>query len=171
VWPSRFGSSGLNLDPGYLTNTTVAGRLATVYTPGFASPETIQFDWTTEDTLTLGEITSRPPTLNALTATIHVPVLLLDGQHDAHYCDDSQAPAPNETNLDDCFSAATLFAAERPNYAAACFSAAVVPNSGHDLPTENGAVTANRDLVAWLRGTISPHAAHARCAHAGPFTP
>lgn len=165
VWPARFGTTGLNLDAGYLTNTTAAGRLTTVYTPGFVSSATVQFDWTTEDTLALGEITSRPATLNTLTATIRVPVLLLDGQHDSHYCDNSQAPAPAETNLDDCSSSRSLFLAERANYAAACFAAAVVPNSGHDLTTEDGAATANHDIVDWLRDTITPHASRAHCAH------
>jgi pimeloyl-ACP methyl ester carboxylesterase len=166
VWPRRFSP----LDPGYLTNTTAAGRLLTVYTPGFASPGMVQFDWTTEDTLTLGEITSRPATLNALTATIRVPVLLLDGQHDAHYCDNSQAPAPNETNLDDCSSGAALYTAEKPNYLAACFTAGVVPRSGHDLTTEEGAATANRDIVSWVRETISPTTGHARCAQTGALS-
>jgi pimeloyl-ACP methyl ester carboxylesterase len=158
-------------DPGYLTNTTAAGREATVYTAADTTPAMVTFDWQTEDTLTLGEIGSRPPTLNQLTGTIRVPVLLLDGMDDSHYCNNAQSPAPNETNLDNCSTAVGLYASERPHYAMACFAAAVVPHSGHDLTTEDGARTANRDIVSWLRTTITPAASHAGCDRQGPFVP
>lgn len=167
VWPQRFST----LDAGYLTNTTSDGRKLTVYTGADTTSGMVAFDWRTEDTLALGEISSRPPTLNQLTATITLPVLLIDGQDDAHYCDNAQTPAPLETNLDDCTSSQTLFSSEQPNYAAACFEAQAVPHSGHDLTTENGAAVANLDIVAWLRATISPVSGHTHCNGRGPFLP
>jgi pimeloyl-ACP methyl ester carboxylesterase len=150
------------MDPGYLTSATAAARQALLYDPTFTPPGTVAFDFATEDTLGLGEVTSRPASLTALTLTLRMPVLLVDGQRDSHYCDGAQAIP--ETGLDDCASSDTLYASERANYNA-CFAAAVVPHSGHDLTTADGARDASALIQTWVGETVDD--GRARCATTG----
>ena len=157
--PRRFRG----LDAGYLTSPTVAAREALLYDAMDVRPDVVRYDYATEDTLPLGEVTSRPASLTALTDTLRVPVLLLDGQRDSHYCDGAQA-AP-ETGLDDCATGATLYASEAANYPNACLAAAVVPGSGHDLTTEDGAVEAAATALGWLAATVTREGV--RCAERG----
>lgn len=154
-------------DPGYLTSVSVQARAALLYDPQDVRPGTVAFDYATEDTLPIGEITSRPASLDALTATLRVPVLLLDGMHDSHYCDGAQVVP--ESGLDDCSSSVGLFTSERAHYASACFAAAVVPRSGHDLTTEDGARSAARTMMSWLSVTLA--SGRSRCAVRGAISP
>lgn len=152
------------LDAGYETSTTLTVRAQLLYRPADADPAVIAFDQSTRDTLSLPELTTRPPDLSGLTRGLAVPTLLIDGQDDAHYCDGAQQPA--ETNLDDCATGAALYASERGNYER-CLATAVVPGSGHDLQTEFGAPVAARLILNWVRATVSPAGRTARCAVVG----
>src|SRR6202035_971051 len=83
-----------------------------------------------------GETATRLADIAADTSQFTMPTMLVDGQHDSHYCRGAQTIP--ESGLDDCSSGAALYASERGNYPL-CFAAAVVPDSGHDLTTEQGA--------------------------------
>jgi len=161
--PHRFATT---LDPGYLTSTTQSVRDQLLYNIHDSDPAVRAYDQSTRDTLALTESTTRPANLIALTRSLDIPTLLLDGQFDPHYCNGAQA-AP-ETDLDDCAAGATLYASEKPNYGS-CFAAAVVPGSGHDLFTEYGAGTAATIILHYTWRVLAPVAATAGCAVTGAF--
>lgn len=162
----RFAS--LAADPGYETSTTLTVRTNLLYNPAASSTRVRAYDQATRDTLSLSELTTRPASLTALTRTLRIPTLLLDGQVDSHYCDGAQAPSPPETGLDDCTTGTTLYASERANYGP-CLAAAVVPGSGHDLTTENGASVAATLALTWLRATAPTNEDAARCVAVGAW--
>ena len=151
------------LDAGYETSTTLAVRASLLYRPVDTSAAVIAFDQHTRDTLSFTELTTRPADLSGLTRGLAMPMLLIDGQDDSHYCDGAQQPA--KTALDDCATGAGLYASERSNYGP-CLATAVVPGSGHDLQTENGAPFAARSILNWVRATVTP-AGRVRCAVIG----
>lgn len=158
VW-SRFA----HLDNGYLTSPSASDRTDLVYDPQFSSPSTINFDFHTEDTLTTGEISSRPATLNAEAATITVPTLLLDGQDDSHYCNG----VTPEFDLDNCSTPISLYQSEETSFSHACFAASVVEHSGHDLPTEDGAARASHLMLQWALATAPHNGSTPHCAITG----
>ena len=160
VLPRRFG----DLDSGYLTTIDAQARLAVLYDPRYVSPAVLAYDTATEDTLPIGEAATRPADLAVDTTQLAVPTLLVDGQHDSHYCNGAQAVA--ESDLDNCSSGASLYASERANYPS-CFAAAVVSDSGHDLTTERGARLGARVMLNWALATLPPTSAAARCAIVG----
>jgi pimeloyl-ACP methyl ester carboxylesterase len=160
VLPQRFG----NLDPGYVTAVNAQARLALLYDPHFVSPAVLDYDTATEDTLPIGEAATRPPDIAVDTTQFTVPSMLIDGQHDSHYCDGAQTIP--ESGLDDCSSGAALYASERANYPP-CFAAAVVPDSGHDLTTEQGASLAARLMLHWALATLPPMDTVAKCSVVG----
>jgi pimeloyl-ACP methyl ester carboxylesterase len=160
--PDRFATLG----PGYLTSTTQAVRDQLLYNHNDSDPAVRAYDQSTRDTLALTESTTRPANLIALTQGLRIPTLLLDGQFDPHYCDGTQAVP--ETGLDNCATAATLYTSEKPNYGA-CFAAAVVPASGHDLSTEYGAGIAAALILRYTRQVLPPVAATAHCTITGAF--
>jgi len=160
VRPDRFGG----LDPGYLTTINRQARLAVLYDPRYVKTAVLNYDTATEDTLPIGEAETRPVNLAEDTTQITVPALLVDGEHDSHYCDGAQTIP--ESNLDECTSGASLYASERGNYQA-CFAAAVIPDSGHDLTTEQGAAQAADVTLQWARATLPPNGTRARCAFVG----
>jgi pimeloyl-ACP methyl ester carboxylesterase len=150
---ARVSSRFAGLDSGYVTSPTVTARQQFLYNPADSDPRLIAYDWATEDTGTTTELSTRPATLP--TKQLNVPVLLLNGQDDNHYCG---------TGLDNCSTGATLYTAEKNNYPA-CFAAGVVPGSGHDLTTEYGAPIAARKMLDWAWRTLPPFATGA--AHCG----
>ncbi len=156
-------------DVGYLTSTTQAVRDQLLYVDTASSPQTRAYDQATRDTVTVGELAGRPVDPALQTRSLAVPTLLLDGQLDNHYC--AGAQLMSEVGLDNCATAASLYASERGNFGP-CLTAAVVPGSGHDLTTENGASTAARLTLTWLRATApSEGRGVARCASVGPVHP
>jgi pimeloyl-ACP methyl ester carboxylesterase len=159
---ARFGG----LDTQYLTSTTQQVRDELLYRDADSDPAVRAFDQATRDTLALSESTTRPPDLSVLTRALRIPTLLLDGQYDSHYCNGAQIPA--ESNLDNCSSAAALYASEQPQYGS-CFAAAIVPGSGHDLLTEYGARIAAGLILRFAQATAPPGGEHARCAVVGAF--
>jgi pimeloyl-ACP methyl ester carboxylesterase len=160
VLPQRFG----NLDPGYVTAVNVQARLAVLYDPRYVSGAVLDYDTATEDTLPLGEVATRPPDIAVDTSQFTVPSMLIDGQHDSHYCRGAQTIP--ESGLDDCSPGAALYASERANYPW-CFTAAVIPDSGHDLTTEQGASLAARLMLHWALATLPPMGSVARCSAVG----
>lgn len=160
--PSRFGG----LDDGYTTNTTETPRVGVLYNAADVTPQMAAYDFSTEDTPTSAEQATRPD-LNTITPKIHVPVLLLDGATDSHYC--NGVAQPGETDLDDCTSPATFYTSEQANYQH-CMAAGLVPNSGHDLTTERGGPAAAATMLTWTRATVPPGASTAHCAATGPYT-
>jgi hypothetical protein len=85
-------------------------------------------------------------------------------QVSSDYCRGAQTVP--ESGLDNCSSGATLYASERANYPP-CFAAAIVPDSGHDLTTEQGASRAARLMLRWAWATLPPSSETTRCAATG----
>lgn len=162
--PHRFAG----LDPGYLTTVNTQARLAVLYDPRYVRPAVLNYDTATEDTLTIGEATTRPVDIAVDTKQFTVPTLLIDGEHDSHYCNDSQAIP--ESNLDNCSTSESLYTSERANYPH-CFAAAVVPDSGHDLTTEQDAPLAADLMLRWALATLPPQGKTAHCTAIGGLAP
>jgi alpha-beta hydrolase superfamily lysophospholipase len=158
--PARFAGR----DPGYRTTTTLAARRAVLYNQDTPT-SVVAFDQATRDAVSATEMATRPPDLSALTRAIRVPVLLIDGSLDSHYC---AGVTGQTTGLDDCTSPAGLYASERGNYTG-CFAAATVPGSGHDLTTEPESATAAVTILGWLAATVPAGGPPARCAITGPW--
>jgi pimeloyl-ACP methyl ester carboxylesterase len=160
-------SRDIGLDTGYLTSTTQQVRDQLLYRTTDSSPAIRRFDQATRDTLAYTELATRPADLSTLTRSLRIPILLLDGQDDSHYCNEAQTPA--ETDLDDCSTAAGLYRSEHANYGP-CLATAIVPGSGHDLATEYGARIAASTILRYAAVTLPPHGERARCAVTGPLT-
>lgn len=145
------------LDSGYLTSVPGTRAAQHYYGPG-ADPDVIARDEATKDLLSLSELTSRPNT-SLLTPDIRVPVLLLDGDHDVHYC---------AADADDC-SSQTVFASEESPFfsAAACLHTFLVPNTGHDLALHRSAPISDAMMLRWARHYLSPAGVRGKCAHQG----
>ena len=158
--PQRFG----DLDPGYLTSANAQARLAVLYDPRYVTKSVLNYDTATEDTLPIGEVATRPADIAVDTAQFAVPSMLIDGAHDSHYCREAQTIP--ESGLDDCSSGTALYTSEQTHYPR-CFAAAIVPDSGHDLTTEQGASQAARLMLRWALATLPPGTQTARCAAIG----
>jgi pimeloyl-ACP methyl ester carboxylesterase len=150
------------LDPGYVTSTTLADRVAVLYDRALADPKIIAGDFLHRDVMTLVEFATRPA--NLPTASIAIPQLLLDGTRDSHYCSGVSVPVPaNDATLDDCSTGAGLYASERAHYGP-CLATAVVP-SGHDIATSFAAPRAADLVLRWIGRTV--HSGVARCSVTG----
>jgi pimeloyl-ACP methyl ester carboxylesterase len=138
--------------------------IALLYDPRYVTRAVLTYDTATEDTLPTGETATRLADIAADTSQFTMPTMLVDGQDDSHYCRGAQTiPEPG---LDDCSTGAALYATERANYPS-CFAAAVVPDSGHDLTTEQGAPLAARLMLRWALATLPPMGTAARCSVVG----
>ena len=132
------------LDGAYVT--TRPGKRAELFYSASAEPAVISWDEGHKDVMTASQASqaiyqlSLPPLLN-WSNQISAPVLLVNGQQDAPFC-----------NIDvSCLNDAILTAAEMPYFAgAASFSARVVPDTGHDLPLHPSAGTSFGIINSWL---------------------
>lgn len=153
-----------DLDPGYITTKDTSSRVNVLYDKKTSDEGVINFDHNERDTVSATEMATRPPSLAALTLKINVPVLLIDGIHDTHYCNG----ATPQYDLDDCSSAAGLYDSEKSNYQH-CFAAAVV-DSGHDLTTERAAPQAADAMLRWAKAAEPPAGGQVKCS-SGPLSP
>lgn len=130
------------LDAGYLTSRP-GTRAALVYDPTKADPRVIAYDEATEDTLALGEAQTRPADQGALSIKIQVPVLLMDGNTDDHYCG---------PDVDNCASQATFRASEAPYFHTRLTT--VLVSSGHDIQLSYVSPQADAIMLAWSNWTL-----------------
>jgi pimeloyl-ACP methyl ester carboxylesterase len=153
----RFSGSGL--DPGYLT-TKPGDRVALYYYAPGADPNVIAQDEATKDTIGLSELITRPKTY-LLTPQIHVPVLILDGQHDVHYC---------AADDDDCSTQSIFYQEESPYFTpAACLQTFLVPNTGHVVALSLSAPLTDAVMLAWSEYNLSPTGSQGPCLGSGPL--
>ena len=132
------------LDGGYLT--TLPGRRAPLFYSASADPAVVAYDEAHKDVMTASQASEAiaslvvPAGLN-ISNQITVPVLLVDGQEDAAFC-----------NVDvSCASDAVLQSEEAPYFTgAASFTARTIPNTGHDLPLHPSAAVSFAVINDWL---------------------
>jgi pimeloyl-ACP methyl ester carboxylesterase len=156
--------AGANLDPGYLT-TRPGTREGSFYHDG--DPSRIADDELLKQSVTATFLaTYFVEDVNLDASRIHVPVLVVAGQHDALMC----APLLG-TN---CDTSSNLLAAEAPFYSdpASCLQSYVLPGSGHDVNLTANAQqffsVANRWADRWVGSTGKKVAAHACTGPVGP---
>lgn len=120
----KFATAGL--PPGYLT--TRPGGRAFFYNTAYARPTVIATDEQLKQTTTSGELTTFGLGFDPkLSQHIHVPVLVVVGQRDFSFCNES---LPGFS----CANSAAVFARESFAYAPqSCLETYVLANSGHDI--------------------------------------
>jgi pimeloyl-ACP methyl ester carboxylesterase len=147
--PARWGT----LDPGYLTIPDSARRAAFFYPPT-TDPAMLGLDPQLKDTATateLAEVTPLMTTMDPATAPsrqIHVPTLLVLGDHDGAFCG-----APDGV---DC-TLANVRVLEAPYYAPdARLHVVLVPQTGHSLTQHETAPLSAAATLAWTAAVAPP---------------
>ena len=141
----QFSSMFSVLDGGYLT--TIPGRRAALFYSASADPSVIAYDEAHKDVMT-GSQTAQAITALTIPAGLNLsnqitePVLMVDGQEDAPFC-----------NIDvSCASDAVLQSREAPYFTGAqSFTARTIPNTGHDLPLHPSAELSFDVINEWLK--------------------
>lgn len=139
VDPGRLASE---YDPGYLT--TVPGRRAALFYGPHPNPAMLAYDEATKGVVSSTEMADAIALGFALPTSLAVtrPVYLVDGGLDALFC--------GKLLGGDCSDADALAAEEKPYFAnASSFTAAVLPDAGHDLNFEPRAAVYEDALNAW----------------------
>jgi len=129
-------------DPGYLT--TVPGRRAALFYGPHPDPALLAYDEATKGVVSATEMADAIAVGFTLPMSLGItrPVYLVDGELDALFCGNVLGGS--------CSSAAALTAEERPYFAnSARFTAAVLPDAGHDLNFEPHAAGYEDALNAW----------------------
>ena len=130
----RFAGSGI--PEGYLT--TLPGERTLFYYLPSADPAVIAIDEQTKETVTGAELDTAFPAL-ALSAGIHVPVIVVVGDLDLAFC---EAPSCSESGSIDT----------EPGFYApdACAEAVAIPGAGHDLNLHIQAPLAYDAVLEWM---------------------
>jgi len=145
-----FADSGL--DPGYLT-TVPGSRESLFYYPATANPAVVALDEATKDTGTVAELgifsaITLPPD-QAPSQQITVPVLLVDGQQDAIFC--------QEVTQYNCAGPASVLSYESQYYPPqAHLQVAIIPGTGHDLALSTTAPLADAIMIGWALSAVTP---------------
>ena len=129
-------------DPGYLT--TVPGRRAALFYGPDPDPAMLAYDEATKGVVSATEMADAIAIGFTLPTSLGItrPVYVVDGSVDALFCGNLLGGS--------CSSAAALTAEERPYFAnAPSFTAAVLPDAGHDLNFEARAAGYEDALNAW----------------------
>lgn len=129
----RFSGSGI--PDGYLTS--LPGLRSVFYHLPSADPLVIAIDEQTKETVTVSELDTAFPAL-ALSSGVHVPVLVIIGNFDLAFCDES------------CSASSSL-----PNEASfyppdACAESVVISGAGHDLNLHFQAPLAYDAVLEWM---------------------
>jgi hypothetical protein len=110
--------------------------------------------------MSLTELISRPKTY-LLTPQIHAPVLILDGDHDIHYC---------AADDDNCSGQSIFYQEESPYFTtAACLRTFLVPNTGHVTALSRSAPFSYMVMLAWASYYLSPSGFRGPCLGSGPL--
>lgn len=136
VLPSGIADSGLFYDPG----TSPAALAAAAQYEGLLSKT---------------ELLTRPQgaAAEAQGALIKVPVLVVDGQYDRHYCEDNPINEPPSIGAN-CATQQAFNAYETPLFPNACLATSTIAQSGHAIQEEKAAPWANRLYLNWLHATL-----------------
>jgi len=128
--------AGRDIPDGYLTS--LPGLRTIFYQAPFFDPLVVAIDDQTKETVTTAELATAVPAL-ALSASIHVPVLVVVGDFDAAFC-----TAPS------CTASGSL--ASEPSFypADACPEAVAIPESGHDLDLHHTAPLTYSTILDWM---------------------
>jgi pimeloyl-ACP methyl ester carboxylesterase len=132
------------LDGAYIT--TLPGKRRDLFYSRSAEPAVIAWDEAHKDVMTGSQASlaitqlTLPPLLN-WSSRITSPVLMVNGQQDAPFC-----------NVDvSCLNDLVLTMAEKPYFAGArSFGAKVIPDTGHDLPLHPSAGVSFAAINSWL---------------------
>jgi pimeloyl-ACP methyl ester carboxylesterase len=146
--------AGFGLDTNYLTTRPGTRESAFYFAPG-TDPNVVALDENTKETVTNAELGSFPEVFPpAVSRAVHVPVLVLNGDHDQLACGPT---------FSICTSAAALAAEEAPFWTPrVCLQTAVTPNSGHDVNLEKSAPVTYATIRAWSDTFVGrDRAAHA----------
>jgi pimeloyl-ACP methyl ester carboxylesterase len=134
------------LDTTYLT-TLPGTRASAFYYAPTADPAVIAYDEAHKDLLSSPELAAvptaleTPPPLN-VTDSIHVPTLLMMGDHDALFCG----------LLVDCTSVSSMTANEKPYYKSVpSLTVKSVPGTGHDLTTHPSSHQSHAMMDSWIK--------------------
>ncbi|MEU1984058.1 alpha/beta hydrolase [Nocardia sp. NPDC019395] len=135
-----------NLDPGYLT-TAVGSRGQVFHHAGGVDPGIVAWDEANKDATSAAEIAGIfPSTTSDLTRSIHVPVLVIQGQQDLLMCGPGSA---------DCSSAAKIQELESRYYSPeSCLQTVLVPDAGHDIALSNNRKLAEDAGTRWTTDFI-----------------
>jgi pimeloyl-ACP methyl ester carboxylesterase len=128
--------AGQNIPDGYLTS--LPGLRNVFYYAPTADPLVVAVDDQTKQTVTTAELATAVPAL-ALSAAIHVPVLVVVGDFDAAFCAAPSCSASGSLSVEPSFYPAD-----------ACAEAVSIPNSGHDLNLQTTAPAAYDAILSWL---------------------
>jgi pimeloyl-ACP methyl ester carboxylesterase len=138
LYPANLDShfAGRSIPDGYLTS--LPGLRTIFYQAPFFDPLVVAIDDQTKETVTTAELATAVPAL-ALSAAIHVPVLVVVGDFDAAFC-----TAPS------CSASGSL--ASEPGFypADACAEAVAIPDTGHDLNLHYSAPLAYSTILSWM---------------------
>jgi pimeloyl-ACP methyl ester carboxylesterase len=128
--------AGRSIPDGYLTS--LPGLRAIFYQAPFFDPQVVAIDDQNKETVTVAELNTAVPAL-ALSASIHVPVLVVVGDFDAAFC-----TAPS------CTASGSL--ASEPSFypADACAEAVAIADTGHDLNLHYSAPLAYDAILSWM---------------------
>jgi pimeloyl-ACP methyl ester carboxylesterase len=136
-----------NLDPrfpgapnGYLT--TLPGSRDVFYYQPSRDPLVLAIDEQTKETVTTAELDTAVPAL-FLSPGIHVPVLVVVGDHDRAFCGEPTCSASG--SLDD---EASFFAPD------ACVETAAISGAGHDLNLQFQAPIAYDAVLSWMNRRV-----------------
>jgi pimeloyl-ACP methyl ester carboxylesterase len=132
--------AGLGLDTNYLT-TRPGTRESLFYNPPETDPNVVALDENTKETVTTAELAFAGVFAPGVSRAVHVPVLVLNGDHDQLACGPT---------FSICTSAAALAAEEAPFWTPqACLQTAVTPGAGHDVNLEKSAPVTYATIRAW----------------------
>jgi pimeloyl-ACP methyl ester carboxylesterase len=148
VDPGKWGS----LDPGYVTVTpSGVPDDGLLYLPG-TTTAAIDAVKTHQGTLTKTELATRPQGKAAAAqgAALRLPVLLMDGQYDEHYCTTNTALDQPVEVSPRCATPTAFTAYARSLLSNAVLTARTVAGTGHAIEMHTSAPAANRFLLDWV---------------------
>lgn len=128
--------AGRNIPDGYLTS--LPSLRSIFYQAPFFDPQVVAVDDQNKETVTTAELNTAVPAL-ALSASIHVPVLVVVGDFDAAFC-----------TVPSCTASGSL--ASEPGFypADACAEAVAIPAAGHDLNLHYMAPLTYATVLGWM---------------------
>lgn len=165
VWSTYAG-----LDTGYLTvlpdSLAVSGY--------FYAPDTTHAALSAaaahEGLVAKTELLTRPQgaAAEAQGALIKVPVLVVVGQYDRHYCEDNPINEPPSIGAA-CADQRAFNSYEASLFSNACLATSLIAGSGHAIQEEKVAPSADKLYLNWLHLTVTRYG-HTRCAVTGVYT-
>lgn len=145
-----------DLDDGYVSvEPDAVEDIGLLYPPGTS---TAGFDAasTHQGTLSTTELSTRPQgsAATALGSQITMPVYVVDGQYDLHYCLGNAIGDP-VSFTPQCETASAFHSYEQQLVPNACLQTQLVDTSGHAIQEEIAAPTANNLYLNWIQTILA----------------